>query len=108
VDAVTREIYKEESLGDPGAASFQEKVKKAITARQVFQSIEQELNDLEWNKGDIKLFRENLNKSINHAAYLMQELRSEMGDVHGTKPILKQLVFNSLKWAEIIVSLLKK
>lgn len=108
VDAVTSEIYAEESLGDPGAASFQERVKRSFIARQVIQLLEQELIDLGWDQGDIKPFRENLNKSINSAANLMQKLRSKMGDVHGTKPILKQLVFNSLKWAEIIVSLLKK
>lgn len=33
----------------------------------------------------------------------MQTLRSKMGDVHGTKPILKPLLFDSLKWAGILV-----
>ncbi len=108
VDTLTSQIYLEESLGDPGAASFQEKVKNAFAARKVIQSLEQQLHDLGWNQGDIKHFKQNLNKSINQAAYLMQELRSKMGDVHGTKPILKPLVYNSLKWAGIIISLLKK
>ena len=86
VDAVTSEIYAEESLGDPGAASFQERVKETIKARQVIQSLEQELRDLGWDPGDIKLFTKNLNQSINGAANLMQKLRSKMGDVHGTNP----------------------
>jgi S1-C subfamily serine protease len=31
-----------------------------------------------------------------------------MGDVHGTKPILKPLVFNCLKWAELMLRPLKR
>jgi len=37
----------------------------------------------------------------------MQALRSRMGDVHGTKPILKPLVCDSIKWAELIVRILR-
>jgi len=45
--------------------------------------------------------------SLNQAAYVMQTLRSKMGDVHGTKPVLEPLVFDSLKWASLIVRLLR-
>jgi hypothetical protein len=34
-------------------------------------------------------------------------LRSNMGDVHGTKPVLKALVFDCLKWAELMLRALK-
>jgi hypothetical protein len=33
----------------------------------------------------------------------MQTLRAQMGDVHGSKPILKPLVFDVVKWAELFV-----
>jgi hypothetical protein len=36
----------------------------------------------------------------------MQTLRANMSDVHGTKPVLKPLVFDSIKWAEILVRVL--
>lgn len=36
-------------------------------------------------------------------AYVMQTLRSHMGDVHGTKSILRSLVFDCLRWAELLV-----
>jgi hypothetical protein len=34
-------------------------------------------------------------------------VRSDMGDVHGSKPGLLTLVFDSVKWATVICSLLK-
>lgn len=45
---------------------------------------------------------------ISQGAYVMQSLRSRMGDVHGTKPILKPLVFDFLKWAELMLRASKK
>lgn len=108
VDKVTTMIYSEKSLGDPQRVSFQERVKKSIVARGVIPSLDEDLRALGWEQGKIKLFKESLIKSLNQAAYVMQTLRSQMGDVHGTKPILKALVFDSLKWAALIVRLLNR
>ena len=52
---------------------------------------------------DVTPFRKNFEGALNQGAYVMQTLRSKMGDVHGTKPILKPLVFDSLKWVELMV-----
>ena len=106
VDAVTIKIYAQKSLGDPGVASFQEKVKKALDAQGTFTSLERELGELGWNQIDIKTFKHNLAGALNQGAYVMQKLRSEMSDVHGTKPILKPLVFDAIKWASLIVRML--
>lgn len=107
VDSVTAKIYKEKGLGDPGKASFQKKVSMAISAKQILDEIESDLLDLEWKESDANQLVNNLKGAINQAAYVMQSLRSEMGDTHGTKPTLKPLVFDTVKWATLIVRLLK-
>ena len=107
VDAATSAVYKSSGLGDPGKASFQEKCKRALEAKGVFVELEQELRSLGWEDSDITKFKNNFEGSLNQAAYIMQTLRSRMGDVHGTKPVIKPLVFDSLKWAELIVRALQ-
>ena len=107
VDAVTTRIYHDKALGDPGKASFQEKVSKSFKATGIIPKLEADLAGLGWNEAEIKIFRENLVGSLNQAAYVMQTLRSKMADVHGTKPALEPIVFDSIKWASLIVRLLK-
>jgi hypothetical protein len=106
VDAVTTKIYAEKQLGDPGDASFQEKVKRSLGVQGTFTLLEEEVAELGWNPNDIKLFKSNLTGALNQGAFVMQKLRSEMSDVHGTKPILKPLVFDSIKWATLIIRML--
>lgn len=107
VDAKTSAVYETLDLGDPGKVSFQERCKQALKAKGVFEKLEQELRSLGWEDSDIRRFKNNFEGSLNQAAYIMQTLRSRMGDVHGTKPVLKPLVFDSLKWAELIVRALQ-
>lgn len=108
LDAATSSIYTSASLGDPTAASFQERCKQALTESGVIPKLEKNLRDLGWNNNDIKMFRKNLEGAMNQGAYVMQTLRSRMGDVHGTKPILKPLAFDCLKWAELMLRALKE
>lgn len=103
VDSATSDVYASKGLGDPAAASFQERCKKALAARGVLPKIEKELAELGWDTSDITLFCRNFEGALNQGAYVMQTLRSRMGDVHGTKPILKPLVFDSVKWAQLLV-----
>ena len=107
VDATTSAVYESLGLGDLGKASFQEKCKRALEAKEVFVKLEQELRSLGWEDSEITKFKKNFEGSLNQAAYVMQTLRSRMGDVHGTKPVLKPLVFDSLKWAELILRALQ-
>lgn len=106
VDTVTSNIYQLKDLGDPGSASFQEKFNRSLKALNILRELEQQLVDLGWNQADANVFAENVRGSLNQAAFVLQSLRSKMGDVHGTKPILKPLVFDSIKWATLIVRLL--
>jgi len=103
VDSATSSVFAESQIGDPTTASFQERCRKALLASGVVLKMEKELRDLGWDASEITLFRKNFEGALNQGAYIMQTLRSKMGDVHGTKPILKPLVFDSLKWAQLIV-----
>jgi len=108
LDATTSSIYSSAGLGDPTKASFQERCKRSLEARGVIPQMERQLRELGWYEQEIKLFRKNFEGAMNQGAYVIQALRSNMGDVHGTKPILKPLVFDSLKWAELMLRALKE
>jgi hypothetical protein len=107
VDAATSRVYVELGLGDPTKASFQERCKKAALAKGVLVELDQQLNALGWLAADVTPFKKNLEGALNQGAYVMQTLRPHMGDVHGTKPILRSLVFDCLRWAELLVGSLK-
>lgn len=103
VDSATALVYQQKNLGDPTQASFQERCRKAVLAKGVLIELDQQLQSLGWQQNDIVPFHKNLEGALNQGAYVMQTLRSRMGDVHGSKPILRSLVFDCLKWAELIV-----
>jgi hypothetical protein len=106
VDAAVAKVYQEANLGDPTRATFQEGCKRAMAARGILVDLERRLADLEWQPSDAGLFARNLEGALGRGAYVMQTLRSHMGDVHGSKPILRALVFDSLRWAELLVGAL--
>ena len=108
VDAVTSIIYKRENLGEAGAASFQERVSRSLKVLNIVSEIEKQLLELGWESDEALKLAENVRGSLNQASFVLQSLRSKMGDVHGTKPILKPLVFDSIKWAALIVCLLNE
>ncbi len=108
IDTVTSRIYKEKALGDPTKSSFQEKCKKSIYAVNILPKIKEDLEKIGWNEDDAKKFIKNFERALNQASYVMQNLRSKMGDVHGTKPTLKILVYDCLKWAAIILRVLNE
>jgi hypothetical protein len=103
VDAATSKVYEDLVLGDPTKASFQERCRKATVAKGVLTELDRQLEALGWLQADVAPFKKNLEGALNQGAYVMQTLRSRMGDVHGTKPILRSLVFDCLRWAELLV-----
>lgn len=108
LDVTTSAIYKSYNLGDPTDASFQEKCKRSLEAKGVIPNMEKKLLELGWSKKDIRLFSNNYKGALNQGAYVIQSLRHRMGDVHGTRPILKNLVFDCIKWAEMMLRALKE
>jgi hypothetical protein len=106
LDSVTGSIYQEFELGDPNKASFQERIKKSIDAIGAKENLVRELQDIGWGESDLKPLSSNLEGSLNQAAFVMQKLRSNMGDVHGTKPVVSALVYDSIKWSLLLLRIL--
>jgi len=106
LDSVTGDIYREFDLGDPNLASFQERIRKSVDAIGAKERLLKELQDIGWGESDIKPFTSNLDGSLNQAAFVMQKLRSGMGDVHGTKPVISALVYDSIKWSLLLLRIL--
>jgi len=106
LDSATAAIYQEFNLGDPNKASFQERIKKSIDAIGAKENLVKELKAIGWNEVAFKPLSSNLDGSLNQAAFVMQKLRSDMGDVHGTKPVLSALVYDSIKWSLLLLRVL--
>lgn len=106
LDSVTGAIYKEFRLGDPQNASFQERIGKSLNAIDASNNLKQELKEIGWPESDVSPLSSNLDGSLNQAAFVMQKLRSGMGDVHGTKPVISALVYDSIKWSLLILRIL--
>jgi len=105
VDLATQAIYVRESLGDPGAASFQTKVNTALARLRVFEQMEQEFVEQGMQGGDAAALVQELKRATNHAAQALQILRRAMGDTHGSRPALKSTAYHAVKWASAICAL---
>ena len=99
-------MFRRRQLGDPSDTSFQERVNRALRSHGVVPRLERNLTAIGWDAETARRLRENLSGSMNQAAFVMQTLRSKMGDAHGTQAVLEPLVYDSLKWAALIVRLL--
>lgn len=108
VDSVTSAIYQEFGLGDPAKASFQERIKRSIDAVGAKDNLLGELQNMGWGDSDAKPLTSNLDGSLNQAAFVMQKLRSNMGDVHGSKPVVTALVYDSIKWSLLLLRILSR
>jgi hypothetical protein len=62
--------------------------------------------ELGWGTSEVTHFKKNIKDSLTKLALITQKLRSGMGDVHGTKPVLKSLVFDSFKFAQISIRMM--
>jgi hypothetical protein len=108
VESACARVFKEKNLGDPAKVpSFQQKVIKSLRANDAFKRLESELTGIGWDSGDARQLAQDLEASLNRAASVMQALRSKMSDAHGSKVVLKPVVFDALKWATIIASQLR-
>lgn len=108
VDTAASGVYATKSLGDPAKEdSFRKKAMSAITASGKLAELESELVRLGWDEKDAHLFRESFAGALNQAAHVMQMLRSRMGDVHGAKPAIDSVVYDAIKLASVLTSLMK-
>ena len=106
IDSETNAIYQEYNLGDPGKASFQEKIKRSLNAIETKQALINELQDIGWVEQDYNPVASNFDGSLNQAAFVMQKLRAKMGDVHGTKPVIAAIIYDSIKWSSLLLRIL--
>ena len=107
VDSATNAVYAEHGLGSPTSDSFQTRCANAFKVKRSISGLTGELSALGWKEADADKLSKNLQGALNQGAYVMQTLRSRMSDVHGSKRVLNPLVFDSLKWAALIVRMLK-
>jgi hypothetical protein len=108
IDSATSSLYQQKALGEPGNASFQERVARSLEALGTYKQIAAQLCSLGWPEKDAEKLSQNLKGAINQAAYVLQTLRSNMSDVHGTKPTIRWIVFEALKWGQAILALLNQ
>jgi hypothetical protein len=108
VETAAAAVYRRRSLGDPAKEdSFQKKTMTAISASDKLSALPSELAGLGWDPKDADVLRKSLTSMLNQAAYVLQTLRSRMSDVHGAKPALESVVFDALKLASILASLME-
>jgi hypothetical protein len=107
VDSVTNAVYAEKGLSSQSRDGFQARCMIALKAKGTITEITSELIALGWEEAYANTLTNNLRGALNQGAYVMQALRSGMSDVHGSKYALRPLVFDSLKWAALIVRMLK-
>lgn len=107
IETATSLIYEHHGLGNPGEASFQEKVSRSLQAIGTWRRVTTELCELGWQEADAERVSHNLRGAINQAAYVLQTLRANMSDVHGHRETIRWIVFDSLKWAQAILALLQ-
>jgi hypothetical protein len=107
VDLATQSIYTKHGWEDPGQVSFSAKVNTALLKLNVFDKMKTELSEIGVEEHDAESIVNDMRKATNHAAQGLQLLRRTMGDVHGSKPALKKIAYDSVKWASAICGLLE-
>jgi len=107
VDSAANAVIPEEKRGHKSKAGFQSRVVMALKEKETFNHISEELVSLGWEKSEAAKLAQNLRGALNHGAFVMQSLRAKMSDAHGSKRVLGPLVFDSIKWAALIVRMLK-
>ena len=107
VDSADIEIYQENQITRQANDGFQSCYGTALNAKGTLVNFRQELIELGWQERDANRLVDNLKGSLNQGANVMQTLRSNMSDVHGSKKVFEPLVFDSIKWASLILRMLK-
>ena len=92
MDSATFEAYAKYGLGDAAADSFQQRVVKSLDASGALNSLEAELLKLRWDQKDAQKVAKNVRGALNQGAYVLQKLRSDMGDVHDSHPTIEAVV----------------
>lgn len=107
VDLTTQSVYQKLAIADPGSASFSEKVNTSMSRLRVFDELKADLIVSGMPDKDAQEIADNTRKATNHAAQALQVLRRSMGDAHGSRPAIRRVAYDSIKWALAICGLLE-
>lgn len=107
VDSATSAVLAEREPQLQATDGFQARYATALKERNTLSETCDQLVSLGWEEADATKLMHNLHGALNQGAFVMQSLRSKMSDVHGAKRVLKPLIFDSLKWAALILRMLK-
>lgn len=105
VDLVTGAIYEKHGIGDPGRASFSTKVNTSLQRLNIFPEMERQFVAIGIDPGEATQARNHLEAATNNAAQALQILRKRMGNVHGSRPALRNTAYDCLKLAAAICGL---
>lgn len=105
VDLATQTIYERDKIGDPGKVSFSAKVNTALNHLDVWGEMKKELLSLGIPENDASDIVDNFKRATNHSAQTLQILRKRMGDVHGSKPAIRRIAYDAIKWSSAICGL---
>lgn len=108
VDSTMKTIIEENGIAITSTDGFQNKYRKALNSKGTMEKLKNGLIKLGWDEKDAEKLVHNLQGSLNHAVYVMQSLRTGMGDTHGPKGVLNPTVFDSIKWASQMLRMLKQ
>ena len=108
VDSVCKKLYNlNPELGDINkAGSFQSKINKVFGTLNISEKMKEALINLGWREIKADELSKHLKNAISQYAKVLEILRSNMGDTHGTEKVLPRLAFSSIKWSMTISSLL--
>ena len=105
VDTLMQQLYDVHELGDPGQVAFAAKVNTAFQHLGIFNEMKDEFIALGMTSEHAEKIVTEMRKATNHAAQVLQMLRTNMGDVHGSKPALRRTAYDAVKWASAICGL---
>ena len=105
VDTLMQQLYADHNLGDPGQVAFAAKVNTTVLKLGIFDEMKSDLIALGITSEKAEKIVTEMRKATNHAAQVLQALRTSMGDVHGSKPALRRTAYDVVKWASAICGL---
>jgi len=101
VDTLTRSVYEQRQLGDPFAATYQERVAVSFSALEA--EFRAPLTAAAIDAAEVDLLWHNQRQALNQAGYVLGSFRRSFADAHGVQEAPRALVQRALDCAVFIV-----
>jgi hypothetical protein len=105
VDSLMQRLYAKYPTWGAPPVSFQAKVNTALKQLAIFEGLCADLVSLGIRPEDANAIVDDLREATKRATNGLQVLRRAMGDVHGTKPALRKMIYDAVKWSSAICAL---